>query len=169
MRDEANVDSENCIRIQEIVTENISRTIEGNDPESLCVFLRNEVVNLWLKQLNMNVQDVRNLIATRQLKCFSRKVRRYPRSRNSSPLSGVLFIGAKARPVPVVPVYRLRLDADMKKAEKYGDGPVDDRQLGEEIAELRAESSFAAPADAEPAPAALLPDDAIETNGEVIF
>ena len=167
MRDEANVDNENCIRIQEIVTENISRTIDGSDPESLCVFIRNEVVNLWLKQLNMNVQDVRNLIATRQLKCFSRKVRRYPRSNNSSPLSGVLFIGAKARPVPNVPVYRLRLDADMKKAEKYGDYPVDDRLLGEEIAELRAESSFAVPAD--PAPVAQIPDDAIDTDSEEVF
>ena len=145
MRDEANVDTENCIRIQEIVCENIARVFEGQDPEMLCVFLRNEVVNLWLKQLNMNVQDVRNLIAIKQLKCFSRKVRRYPRSNKQTPLSGVLFVGAKAMPVPNVPVYRLRLDADMKKAEKYGDFPVEDKQLGDEIAELRAEESSEAP------------------------
>ena len=139
MRDEANVDNENCIRVGEIVRENIARLFEGQDPDMLCVFLRNEVVNLWLRQLNLTVQDVRNLIATKQIKCFSRKVRRYPRSCKSAPLSGILFIGAKVRPTPIVPVYRLRLDADMKKAEKYGDAPVDDTSLGTEIAELRTE------------------------------
>ena len=141
MRDEANVDNENVIRIGEIVRENIARIFEGQDPDMLCVFLRNEVVNLWLNQIKMSVQDVRNLIATKQLKCFSRNVRRYPRSNRQTPLSGILFIGAKVGATPVVPVYRLRLDADMKKAEKYGDGPIDDNQLGHEIAGLRAEEA----------------------------
>jgi hypothetical protein len=141
MRDEANVDNENVIRIGEIVRENIARIFDGQDPDMLCVFLRNEVVNLWLNQIKMSVQDVRNLIATKQLKCFSRNVRRYPRSNRQTPLSGILFIGANVGATPVVPVYRLRLDADMKKAEKYGDGPIDDNQLGHEIAGLRAEEA----------------------------
>jgi hypothetical protein len=55
----------------------------------------------------------------------------------------------------------------MKKAEKYGDYPVDDTVLGEEIAELRAGSSFAVPAD--PAPVAQIPDDAIDTDSEEVF
>lgn len=160
MRDEANVDNENIIRIGEIVRENIARIFDGDDPDRLCVFLRNEVVNLWLGQLKMNVQDVRNLIATKQLKCFSRKVRRYPRSNSQTPLSGVLFIGAKVGPTPKVPVYRLRLDADMKKAEKYGDFPIDDGQLGAEIAELRAEQSVEAVAP----PPALNPPDTIDVE-----
>lgn len=163
MRDEANVDNENCIRISEIVRENIARLFEGQDPDALCVFVRNEVMNLWLSQLRMNVQDVRNLITTKQLKCFSRKVRRYPRSKGSAPLSGVLFIGSKAKPTPLVPVYRVRLDADMKKAERYGDYPIDDSLLGSEIAELRAEELGPAAA-----PTALNAPDVVESDAEVI-
>lgn len=144
IRDEANVDNERVVQIGEIVRENIEKSIDSvTDADEVCVFLRNEVLDLWLASLKMNTQDVRNLVKTKQLRDFSRIVKRYPRSNKASPLSGVLFIGSKVRPTPVVPVYRLRLDAERKKAVAYGDYPVDDNILGNEIAEMRAEVSGA--------------------------
>ena len=161
IRDEANVDNERVVQIGEIVRENIGKTLDPPaDPDEVCVFLRNEVVDLWLASIRMNTQDVRNLIKTKQLRDFSRSVKRYPRSNKFAPLSGVLFIGSKVRPTPVVPVYRLRLDAERKKAVTYGDRPVDDTLLGAEIAELRAEQS-GEPAVAAPA---LNPPDVIDVE-----
>lgn len=147
VRDEANVDNERVVQIGEIVRENIEKSMDSKpDADELCVFIRNEVLDLWLTSLKMNTQDVRNLIKTKQLRDFSRIVRRYPRSNKNSPLSGVLFIGAKVRPADSIPVYRLRLDAERKKAVVYGDYPIDDCALGVEVAELRAEeAAFAVP------------------------
>jgi hypothetical protein len=146
IRDEANVDNERIVQIGEIVRENIQKAIEPTvDPDYLCVFLRNEVVDLWLQSFKMNTQDVRNLIKTKQTKDFSRSVRRYPRSCKHSPLSGILFIGANVKPSNCHSVYRLRLDAERKKAITYGGAPIEDTFLGAEIAEMRAETDFNAP------------------------
>jgi hypothetical protein len=95
----------------------------------------------------MNTQDVRNLIKTKQIKDFSRKVKRYPRSCKNAPLSGILFIGSNVLPSAVHSVYRLRLDAERKKAIPYGGAPVFDQELGSEIAEMRAEFDFNATAN----------------------
>lgn len=143
VRDEANVDNERVVQIGEIVRENITKAIEPSiDPDDMCVFLRNEVVDLWLEPFKMNTQDVRNLIKTKQIKDFSRKVKRYPRSNKNAPLSGILFIGSNVRPCAQLSVYRLRLDADRKRAITYGGTPLIDTALGAEVAEMRAETDF---------------------------
>ena len=166
IRDEANVDNERVVQIGEIVRENIAKAIEPSvDPDELCVFLRNEVVDLWLSSFKMNTQDVRNLIKTKQIKDFSRVVRRYPRSNKNSPLSGILFIGSSVKPAATHSVYRLRLDAERKNAITYGGSPVLDRDLGSEIAELRAENDFAGATNAP----CLTDPNTIDVETEEIF
>ena len=166
IRDEANVDNERVVQIGEIVRENIAKAIEPSvDPDELCVFLRNEVVDLWLSSFKMNTQDVRNLIKTKQIKDFSRVVRRYPRSNKNSPLSGILFIGSSVKPAATHSVYRLRLDAERKNAITYGGSPVLDRDLGSEIAELRAENDFAGATNAP----CLTDPNTIDVEAEEIF
>lgn len=142
IREEANVDNERVVQIGEIVRENISRSIDSAfDPDDLCVFIRNEVMDMWMESFKMNTQDVRNLIKTKQTRDFSRKIRRYPRSNKCAPLSGVLFIGSNVKPMNSHLVFRLRLDADRKRAVAYGGSPIIDTTLGAEIAEMRAEDS----------------------------
>ena len=62
-------------------------------------------------------------------------------------------------------MYRLRLDAERKNAITYGGSPVLDRDLGSEIAEMRAESDFAGATNAP----RLTDPNTIDVEAEEIF
>ena len=166
-RDDTDIENERAVKIGEILRENMTQTMGGEsvDIDNYCVFVRAEVVKFWLDLAGLksvSYQDVRNYINTNALPDYSKSTKRYPRSHRESAVSGILFIGSKVRPEEVVLVHRIRLDTTHHKAERYGDGPLQDRKLGSEIAAMRqniydAESLNAAPATATALPATATP------------
>ena len=92
-RNDANVDEERAIQVVEIV-KNELQTILKHDPEQDVVFIRSNVIDYWMKDIDVRVQDIRNMINTGRITCFDQNIRRYPSSsRSDLRSSGLLFYG----------------------------------------------------------------------------
>lgn len=95
-RDEANVDEDRAIRIVEII-KNELRSLLKEDPDAHVAFIRSNLVEYWMNSLNdldIRVQDIRNMANTGRITCIDQKIRRYPEtSRSNLRSSGIMFYG----------------------------------------------------------------------------
>lgn len=92
-RSDANVDEERAIQVVEIIKNEIQSHLK-TDPETVVAFLRSNLVEYWLKDVEIHVQDIRNMINTGRITCFDPEIRRYPTSSaNNLRSSGLMFYG----------------------------------------------------------------------------
>lgn len=92
-RDDANVDEERAIQVVEIIKNELRAHLK-EDPDHRVVFIRTGLVEYWLRDIEVKVQDVRNMINTGRVTCFDTRIRRYPESSKSNlRSSGLLFYG----------------------------------------------------------------------------
>lgn len=126
-RADANVDEERATLVVELVKAGIRKEI-NDDPDKYAVFLRTAVVNHWCgKQLNVDVQDVRNMANTGKVKCFDASAKRYPTTSGSSlRASGILFVGenVSARHTVRVPILTMSGENTVKVAGYCEDGEL---------------------------------------------
>lgn len=136
-RDEANVDEDRANRVVEII-ENELKSLLKEDPSHRVVFIRSNLVEYWmnnLNDLNVRVQDIRNMVNTGRIDCIDPSVRRYPQSSsNGLRSSGILFFGDRAsvasctgRAYPVAVVGMLR------KGDASLVGVVADEKIYDEV------------------------------------
>lgn len=99
-REEANVDEEFARQASEILQYKIDECImPKSHSASSYVFIRTEVVERWLSDMKLKVQDLRNYAKTGLLDCIDKEVRRFPTGsggkNNIQRSSGVMWIGQK--------------------------------------------------------------------------
>ena len=112
-RDNANVDSERARNIVDEVRDGLRKAMQGFDPDTGIAFIRSAALALWLKPLKVDVQDVWNMVNTKQIDCFHREVKAFPRAHNHNLHGrGFLYIGPNAIPPesPDVPIFRMSGD-----------------------------------------------------------
>ena len=112
-RENANVDSERARNITDEVRDGLRRAMQGFDPDTGIAFVRSAALALWLRPLKVDVQDVWNMINTKQIECFHREVKAFPKDHNHNLHGrGFLYIGPNAIPPdpPDVPIFRMSGD-----------------------------------------------------------
>lgn len=112
-RESANTDSERARDIVDDVREGLRKAITGFDPDTGIAFIRTNAMGFWLKNQKLDTQDLWNMINTKQITCFHRTIRAFPRNHSHRFHGrGFLYIGPNAIPpaTPDVPILRLSGD-----------------------------------------------------------
>ena len=112
-RDSANSDAEIARDAVDTIRDELRKTVTGFDPDTGIVFLRTNVVTFWLKSLKLDAQDVWNMVNTKQIKCFHRTIKAFPRY-GSHPLRGrgFMYIGPNVIPPETAEVKILRMSGE---------------------------------------------------------
>lgn len=110
MRKNANVDMERALNIVDEVRDQLKKTITGFNPDTGIAFIRSDVMNHWVKSMKMDMQDVWNMVNSRQIEIFHREIKAFP-SYTHHPLHrrGIMYIGPNVLPESAdkVPILRL--------------------------------------------------------------
>lgn len=132
-RDEANVDEDRAIRVVEII-KNELRTLLKEEPDTHVVFIRSNLVEYWmnsLNDLNVRVQDIRNMANTGRITCIDQNIRRYPESsRSNLRASGVMFYGDN---IPLFGTLQIAIYGMLKKGFGSLIGAVQDEKITKEM------------------------------------
>ena len=127
-RTEANVDDERAVLAVELIKDGIRKELNGEDPDKYAVFIRKAVIDFWLKrQLQIEMQDLRNMVNTGKISCFDPKIKRYPNtSSNNLRASGILFVGDKIPTFTTVkvPILSMSSESHVKVAGYFEDEPL---------------------------------------------
>ena len=112
-RDSANSDAEIARDAVDTIRDELRKTVTGFDPDTGIVFLRTNVVTFWLKNLKLDAQDVWNMVNTKQIRCFHRTIKSFPRH-GSHPLRGrgFMYIGPNVIPPETAEVKILRMSGE---------------------------------------------------------
>jgi hypothetical protein len=112
-RDSANSDAEIARDAVDTIRDELRKTVTGFDPDTGIVFLRTNVVTFWLKNLKLDAQDVWHMVNTKQIRCFHRTIKSFPRN-GSHPLRGrgFMYIGPNVIPPETAEVKILRMSGE---------------------------------------------------------
>ena len=109
-RQGANTDTERARDLVDDVRDGLRKAIAGFNPDSGIAFIRTDAMGYWLKSRKLDPQDLWAMINTKQVTCFHRIIKAFPKSK-SHPLHrrGFLYVGPNAT-MPFdynVPILRL--------------------------------------------------------------
>ena len=116
------------------------------------VFIRTEVVERWLSDMKLKVQDLRNYAKTGLLECVDKEIRRYPNGsggkNNIQRSSGVMWIGPKTQ-FDTFPGVHVIGRGKTGAFERIGEVP--DMDVSQTLYEKKVKESEPKPEDAPPA------------------
>ena len=109
-RQGANTDTERARDLVDDVRDGLRKAIAGFNPDSGIAFIRTDAMGYWFKSRKLDPQDLWAMINTKQVTCFHRTIKAFPRSK-CHPLHrrGFLYVGPNAT-MPFdynVPILRL--------------------------------------------------------------
>ncbi|MDO5313440.1 MAG: hypothetical protein Q4G55_08540 [bacterium] len=181
-RADANVDDERAKESVEIIKSNLQALFDScrmaNAPvftvENCMFFIRTKALNLWLKTVGIDAQDLRNYmnVGMEACSCLCRDVKFYPRNHKSIHCQrGVMFIGSDVR-TNLVRIVTVRGDKDACFVRKL-DGAVEtfaDDRMYEYARACAARAKVGENGDVEtyaPAQTRLVPSTPLSAPGEV--